>query len=205
MKENESVKKYLAEFIGTFVLVLFACGTACALGCDTRAGYLAVALSFGLVIVAMAYSIGNISGCHINPAVSLAMFINNKIDEYTGGANKFKSGLIWDEDPEIGDRIQITSIVTGLRFSDVLGEKEKSLDNYIIIDKNYSYNKEELSKGEGISLSGDASSHIGFSSKENERAFRYDPDNRPALLVKEGDNLSALESTPAIRRGAKKD
>ena len=131
--------------------------------------------------------------------------INNKIDEYTGGANKFKSGLIWDEDPEIGDRIQITSIVTGLRFSDVLGEKEKSLDNYIIIDKNYSYNKEELSKGEGISLSGDASSHIGFSSKENERAFRYDPDNRPALLVKEGDNLSALESTPAIRRGAKKD
>ena len=45
MKENESVKKYLAEFIGTFVLVLFACGTACVLGCVTRAGYLAVALS----------------------------------------------------------------------------------------------------------------------------------------------------------------
>ena len=79
MKENESVKKYLAEFIGTFVLVVFACGTACALGCDTCAGYLAVALSFGLVIVAMAYSIGNISGCHINPAVSLAMFISKKM------------------------------------------------------------------------------------------------------------------------------
>ncbi|MBQ1442025.1 MAG: MIP family channel protein [Clostridia bacterium] len=79
MKENESVKKYLAEFIGTFVLVLFACGAACVLGCDTRAGYLAVALSFGLVIVAMAYSIGNISGCHINPAVSLAMFISKKM------------------------------------------------------------------------------------------------------------------------------
>lgn len=79
MKENESVRKYLAEFIGTFVLVLFACGTACVLGCETRAGYLAVALSFGLVIVAMAYSIGNISGCHINPAVSLAMFISKKM------------------------------------------------------------------------------------------------------------------------------
>ena len=79
MKENESVKKYLAEFIGTFVLVLFACGAACVLGCDTRAGYLAVALSFGLVIVAMAYSIGNISGCHINPAVSLVMFISKKM------------------------------------------------------------------------------------------------------------------------------
>ena len=79
MKENESVKKYLAEFIGTFVLVLFGCGAACVIGCNTRAGYLATALTFGLVIVAMAYSIGHISGCHINPAVSLAMFINNKI------------------------------------------------------------------------------------------------------------------------------
>ena len=79
MKEYDSVKKYAAEFIGTFVLVLFACGTACVLGCDTRAGYLAVALSFGLAIVAMAYSIGNISGCHINPAVSLAMYINKKL------------------------------------------------------------------------------------------------------------------------------
>ena len=59
--------------------MLFACGTACVLGCDTRAGYLAVALSFGLAIVAMAYSIGNISGCHINPAVSLAMYLSKKM------------------------------------------------------------------------------------------------------------------------------
>ena len=69
-----SIKKYVAEFIGTCVLVLFACGTAAMVGCDTPAGYLATALSFGLVIVAMAYSIGNVSGCHINPAVSLACF-----------------------------------------------------------------------------------------------------------------------------------
>ena len=131
--------------------------------------------------------------------------INDKIDEYTGGANKFKSGLIWDEDPERGDSIQITSIVTGLRFSDVLGEKEKNLDNYIVIDKHFTYDKEELSKGEGISLSGDGSSHIGYSSKENERAFRYDPDNRPVLLVKEGENISSLENTPAIRRVVKKE
>ena len=129
--------------------------------------------------------------------------INNKIDEYTGGANKFKSGLIWDEDPEIGDRIQITSIVTGLRFSDVLGEKEKTLDNYIVIDKNFVYDKEGLAREGGISLSGDSSAHIGFSSKENERAFRYDPDNRPVLLVREGDNISALEDIPAIRSASK--
>ena len=74
-----AIKKYLAECIGTFVLVFVACGTAAAIGCDEPAFYLAVALVFGLVIVAMAYSIGNISGCHINPAVSLAMLISGKM------------------------------------------------------------------------------------------------------------------------------
>lgn len=74
-----SIKKYLAEFIGTFVLVLFACGTAAIIGCDAVAGYLTTALSFGLVIVAMAYSVGNISGCHINPAVSIAMLVSGKM------------------------------------------------------------------------------------------------------------------------------
>ena len=77
-----SVKKYVAEFIGTFVLVLFACGTAAVSGCDPNhknVAYFITALAFGLVIVAMAYSIGNISGCHINPAVSIAMLLNDKL------------------------------------------------------------------------------------------------------------------------------
>ena len=74
-----AIKKYLAEFIGTFVLVFFACGTAAAIGCDEPANYLAVAIVFGLVIVAMAYSIGNFSGCHINPAVSIAMLVSGKM------------------------------------------------------------------------------------------------------------------------------
>ena len=77
----QSVKKYLAECIGTFVLVLFACGTAVVTKCsvDNPAGYLATALAFGLAIVAMAYSIGNVSGCHINPAVSIAMLVSGKM------------------------------------------------------------------------------------------------------------------------------
>ena len=77
----DKIRKYCAEFIGTFVLVLFACGVAgqtCAPACE-GSGYLITALAFGLVIVAMAYSIGNISGCHINPAVSIAMLVNGKI------------------------------------------------------------------------------------------------------------------------------
>jgi aquaporin Z len=79
---KESLKKYFAECLGTFVLVFFACGTAAVLGCKTNsfdAAYIMTALAFGLVIVAMAYSIGNISGCHINPAVSLAMLISGKL------------------------------------------------------------------------------------------------------------------------------
>ena len=86
------MKKYVAEFIGTFVLTFFGCGTAIVAQCSTEnyAGYLITALAFGLSIVAMAYSIGNISvamaysignisGCHINPAVSLAMLIRKKM------------------------------------------------------------------------------------------------------------------------------
>ncbi len=77
-----SVKKYIAEFIGTLVLVLFACGVAAVTGCsgtNPDTAYLMTALAFGLVIVAMAYSIGNISGCHINPAVSIAMLVSGKM------------------------------------------------------------------------------------------------------------------------------
>lgn len=72
------MRKYLAEFIGTFVLVFVGCGVAAVTGCDgtANASYVLTALAFGLSIVAMAYSIGNISGCHVNPAVSLGVFLN---------------------------------------------------------------------------------------------------------------------------------
>ena len=69
------MKKYLAEFIGTFTLVLFGTGIAVVSG----GNLVATALAFGLAIVASAYAIGNISGCHVNPAVSLAMLITGKI------------------------------------------------------------------------------------------------------------------------------
>jgi len=74
------MKKYLSEFLGTAVLVLFGCGTAAISGGITGSiGIVGIALAFGLSIVAMAYVIGNISGCHVNPAVSLAMFISKKM------------------------------------------------------------------------------------------------------------------------------
>ena len=77
------MKKYLAECIGTATLVILGCGTAMLVGCDAAAGsgYLLTALAFGLTIVAMAYSIGNISGCHINPAVSLGVLLTGGMDK----------------------------------------------------------------------------------------------------------------------------
>jgi aquaporin Z len=75
-----SIKKYCAELIGTFVLVFMGCGSAIFLGATVADGNpLAVSLAFGLSIVAMAYVIGNISGCHINPAVSLSMLLSKKL------------------------------------------------------------------------------------------------------------------------------
>ena len=69
------MKKYIAELVGTFVLVLVACGVAAVTG----GSLVATSLAFGLVIVAMAYTIGSVSGCHINPAVSLSMYLSKKI------------------------------------------------------------------------------------------------------------------------------
>lgn len=69
------MKKYICEAVGTFVLTLVGCGVAVV----TDANIVATSLAFGLSIVAMAYSIGNISGCHINPAVSLSMLMTKKM------------------------------------------------------------------------------------------------------------------------------
>ena len=77
------MKKFIAEAVGTCTLVVLGCGTAMLVGCDAAngGGYILTALAFGLSIVAMAYSIGNISGCHINPAVTLGVFLSGGMDK----------------------------------------------------------------------------------------------------------------------------
>ena len=72
------MKRYIAELIGTMVLVLFGCGSAAIAG--SVLGNLGIAMAFGLSIVAMAYVIGDISGCHINPAVSIGMWIDGRME-----------------------------------------------------------------------------------------------------------------------------
>ena len=84
------MKKYLAEMVGTMVLVLMGCGSAVFAGSaagavSTGVGTLGVALAFGLAVVAMAYAIGGISGCHINPAITLGVFLSGRMNGKEAG------------------------------------------------------------------------------------------------------------------------
>ena len=73
------MKKYVAECIGTFVLTFLGCGTAMFLGCGDTAGVVGTAIAFGLSVVAMAYTIGGISGCHINPAITFGVALSGRM------------------------------------------------------------------------------------------------------------------------------
>lgn len=79
MQLFDNCKKYLAEALGTMILVAFGCGVATATGVEGPAGVIATALAFGLVLTALSYAIGHISGCHVNPAVTLAMWLIKRI------------------------------------------------------------------------------------------------------------------------------
>ncbi|WP_410983511.1 aquaporin [Bacillus cereus] len=109
------LKKGIAEFIGTFVLVLFGTGTAVLGGGIEGIGILGIAMAFGLSIVAMAYSIGTISGCHVNPAVSIAMFINERMNAKELGCYLLAQVL--------GGLLGTTTLVTILKSANL------SLDN----------------------------------------------------------------------------
>ncbi len=82
------MKKYLAEMFGTMVLVLMGCGVAVSLSCDcvnNTASVIGTAIAFGLSVVAMAYTIGGISGCHINPAITLGVFLSGRMSGKDAG------------------------------------------------------------------------------------------------------------------------
>lgn len=72
------MQKYVAELIGTFALVLIGCGSAVLAG--THIGFLGISLAFGVTVLVMVYAIGPISGCHINPAITVAMLVAKKIN-----------------------------------------------------------------------------------------------------------------------------
>jgi aquaporin Z len=78
-----SFQKFIAELFGTFVLVLMGCGSAVLAG--SHVGFLGIAFAFGLSVVAMAYAIGHITGCHINPAITISMWATGKLSAKDAG------------------------------------------------------------------------------------------------------------------------
>ena len=132
--------------------------------------------------------------------------INDKINEYTGNANNFKRGIIYDENPETGDRISITIIATGFKMNMLSDITNINLGNLIMIDNDFVYDR-KASQAEGeIELSeGQGNIKIGINGSTNIRKFHFGKDEIPHLIVGEGQSISALESVAAIRRALKKE
>ena len=126
--------------------------------------------------------------------------INHKISEYTGNVKKFKTGLVWMTDPEIGDKIQITAIATGFKVNDLRKIARTDLGNMILIGKDFKFERQPLPEPEDeINLTGKVKI-IGYNPSDNVKRFHFDPDKKPSLAVEHGQNIAELERVPAIKR-----
>ncbi len=130
--------------------------------------------------------------------------INQMIAEYTGNANNFKSGLVWEEDPEWGDKVSITVIATGFK-KDIPSMINPG--NIIMIDSDFKYDKSQSSAVAGLDLEDEADNptKIGYNNSDNVRKFHFDETNKPVLAVEPRQNLGELEETPSIRRVTKRN
>lgn len=126
--------------------------------------------------------------------------INHKISEYTGNVKKFKTGLVWMTDSEIGDKIQITAIATGFKVNDLRKIARTDLGNMILIGKDFKFERQPLPEPEDeINLTGKVKI-IGYNTSDNVKRFHFDPDKKPSLAVEHGQNIAELERIPAIKR-----
>ena len=125
--------------------------------------------------------------------------IDDMIAEYTGDANRFKKGIIWDNDPAFGDKVRITAIVTGFEMNlEGLG-LNKDLGNLIIIDEGFQW--DVPLHGEEVTLpSGADTIKIGYNNSENAKYFNFATEKKPVLCISPGERKADLENIPAIRR-----
>ncbi|MBO8444518.1 MAG: cell division protein FtsZ [Bacteroidetes bacterium] len=125
--------------------------------------------------------------------------INTKIKEYTGNANNFKRGIIFDENPEAGDRISITAIATGFKMSQLSDITDVSLGNIIVID-NDDWDSESHFMKEEVELSEATARKIGPTNTTNIRKFNFSNREKPVLIVRPGQSISELELESARTR-----
>ena len=125
--------------------------------------------------------------------------IDDMITEYTGDANHFKKGIIWDDDPEFGDKVRITAIVTGFEMD--LGGLglNKDLGNLVIIDEDFQW-EEPHHEGELSIPTGAETIKIGYNNSDNAKRFDFSSEKKPVLCVAPGEKKADLENIPAIRR-----
>lgn len=131
--------------------------------------------------------------------------IDKKIEEYTGNVKKFKTGMVWVDDPEIGDEIQITAIATGFVVDDLAKIAKEDLGNIILIDKDFKYEKQSTLQQEDDIYRNDGVVDISIDERQsdNRRKFHFDEDNKPVLVVEDGKDISSLLNIPAARRQKK--
>lgn len=129
--------------------------------------------------------------------------INKLIGEYTGNANKFKTGIVYDTNPEVGDHIQITAIATGFKINDLTRIAKKDLGNLIIIDKSFKFVSSPVLEPEEaiIQINGGTKVTTIGPSQELNKIPRID--RKPVLFVDPTQNTAELENEPAIRRAEK--
>ena len=121
--------------------------------------------------------------------------VNEMIKKHTGKANNFKSGLVFDDDPDFGDKISITVIVTGIRMS-ILPSHDP--ENIITIEEDFVYSG--VSGRDGIELQEIRNEKIGYNSAASRKKDLFADGTKPALLTVDGQDISELEHVAAIRR-----
>ena len=124
--------------------------------------------------------------------------VSKLIKEYTGKANNFKNGIVYEDDPEFGDRVNITVIATGFKMSMLLPMND--MGNIILIDHDFEYNKEVHAEEHGIEMNEVRSQKIGYNNADVRKKLVFEDGCKPDLLVIEGMKRSELEITAAIRR-----
>ncbi|MEE3476309.1 MAG: cell division protein FtsZ [Candidatus Cryptobacteroides sp.] len=117
--------------------------------------------------------------------------INAKIDEYTGKVNKFKTGLVWETDPSVGDQVKITAIATGFRVNDLSRITKNDLGNIIMIGKDFKYVKSPDNDKEDIGSGLDQRLNtIGFYAADIVKSYHFVLDRIPVLVVDQGQSVS---------------
>lgn len=123
--------------------------------------------------------------------------VNEMIKSYTGKANNFKTGLVFDDDPDFGDKVNITVIVTGIKMKIMY---PCDMENIFMIDNNFVYEPGKVANPEGTDLPEIKSEKIGYNNSAGRKKDLFAEGIKPALLLEDGVKMSELENTAAIRR-----